>query len=175
MRRIIVHYRKVKITQIFAKIFLWKCASLIYFMSENRVLFRRIYFISRAIQAWKSAERCSSLPLFFHDRRISRQFLSHLHHVLSCRKKLSFFFSRAKLLFHDCRFRDRRLASFRKVCLPISARALREFTMYYRHYIESARSHRENRWTVRRVGWRELSCEKKRDKADRPPHQWWWR
>lgn len=59
---------------------------------------------------------------------------------------------------------------------PVSAKSVyqfprvlcAEFTMYYRRYIESARSHRENRW-MRRVGWRELSCEKKRDKADRPP------
>lgn len=61
-------------------------------------LFDFIYFISRAIQAWKNAERCSSLPLFFHDRCISRQFLPHLHHVLSYRKKLSFF-SRARNYF----------------------------------------------------------------------------
>lgn len=73
-------------------------------MSENRVPFQRIYFISRAIRAWISAERCSPLPLFFHDRRISWQFLLHLRHAISYREKLFFFFVAREITFSRLSF-----------------------------------------------------------------------
>lgn len=79
-----------------------------------------------------------------------------------------FFFSRTKLLFLDYRFRERRQRPVSaKSCLSISVRTLRKFATYYRHYIESARSCKID---GRRDEWgSELSSEKKRDKADRPP------
>lgn len=147
-----------------------------YFMSENRVPFQRIYFISRAIRAWISAERCSPLPLFFHDRRISWQFLLHLRHALSYREKLFFFFCRARNYFFTT-------VVFASDDWPVSAKSVYQFPRALRASLRCITV------TISRVlvaiekideRCDELvggvsSCEKKRDKADRPPHQWWWR
>lgn len=83
--------------------------------------------------------------------------------------KFFFFFSRTKLYFLNCRFCEWRLwpIGFLEVCLPISVCTLHKFATYYRHYIESVQS---SKIDGRRGEWgSELSCEKKRDKADRPP------
>lgn len=105
--------------------------------------------------------------------------ISIISPLRSLNQSKPFFFSRTKLLFFNYRFRERwrQQIDYREVCLSISVHTLSKFAMYYRHYIESARSckidGRHGEWG------RELSCEKKRDKADRPSPMimavvWWW-
>lgn len=105
----------------------------------------------------------------FYGCRIPRRFLLYFRHVLSRHPDFPFFAISRKITF-------RRLSLSRT--MATTDRLLRTLFTNFRAYFASLRritatisgcSVLENRWTTRREWGGELSCEKKRDKADRPP------
>lgn len=121
----IVHHHKVEITQIFAQAFSRKRASLIFYERKLSSFSTYLFYQSRNTSLNKRRKVLIVVIIFSRPSYFATIFIAPSSRSLSLvSRETLLFFSRAKLLFHDCRFREQRLADFRKVCLPIFARAL---------------------------------------------------